>query len=578
MKEFLSGNEAVARGAYEAGVLFARAYPGTPSTEILESIAKYEEVDAAWSVNEKVALEAAAGAAYCGARSIACMKHVGLNVASDPFMTLAYTGIEAGLVIVGADDPGAHSSQNEQDNRHYARFAGVPLLEPSSPQEAYEFTKIAFQISEEFDTPVLLRLTTRVSHSKGVVELGQRQESSIRRGIRKKAEKYVMVPKYARVRHKILRERLKRLAEYAENTPLNRWEKGSEKLGIITSGVVYGYVREVFPEASVLKLGLSYPLPENLIRKFAESVEELWVIEELDRVLEMEVRALGIDVKSKPDEFMLGELTPDDVRAIVEGGERPIPPAGGRRPVMCPGCPHRGVFWVLSKLKLYVMGDIGCYTLGALPPLSALHTCLCMGAGVSGMSGARSVVPEEEKNKVVAVIGDSTFVHSGITGLVEAVYNKTGGTIIIMDNSTTAMTGGQAHPGTGITLKGGKTHKLDFKRLAEAIGVEEVFVVDPYNLEDVEEKIKKTLESEGVSLIIASRECVLLNRVKFGVCFVDEELCRRCGVCLKLDCPAIIKEEDGRIHIDELLCNGCGLCMQVCPFDAIKKEANDGGS
>jgi len=567
LKKIMSGNEAIARGAYEAGVSVAAAYPGTPSTEILENIAQYPSIRAQWSPNEKVALEVGIGASLAGARVLVAMKHVGLNVAADPWMTIAYTGVNGGLVLVSADDPGMHSSQNEQDNRFYARMAGVPLLEPADSQEAKEFVRLALEISEEYDTPVLLRITTRIAHSKGLVELGERKEHDLRPYI-KDPKKYVMIPGNARGRHVAVVERLAKLARLAEEIPINKVEMRG-KLGVITSGVCYQYVREVLPEASVFKLGLTYPLPEDAIRAFAERVDELFVIEELEPFLEEQIRAMGIRVKGKELTGVLGEL--NQKRLAVSLGLEEPPPAVDvppRPPVLCPGCPHRGVFYVLRRLRLTVLGDIGCYSLGALPPLDAMDTCICMGASIGsalGMEKADSVWAE----KSVAVIGDSTFLHSGMTPLLDVVYNGGRTTVLILDNSTTAMTGHQDHPGTGRTLGGEAAPKVDLEKLVRALGVRRIRRVDAYDLDSLRRAVREEIEAPEPSVIIVTRPCAL--KVPPGrPSVVDEAKCNNCGLCLRLGCPAI---QEGA-WIDSHLCRGCGLCREVCPREAIGGDAD----
>jgi len=570
----LSGNEAVARGAYEAGVRFAGAYPGTPSTEILESLALYGDVDCQWSTNEKVALETAIGASMCGARSLVAMKHVGLNVASDALMTLSYTGIKGGLLLVSADDPGMHSSQNEQDNRNYAKFAKVPMLEPSDSEEARRFVRYAFQISEKYDTPVLLRLTTRVSHSKSVVRFGPRRQPKRELSFTKDLAKYVMVPANARVRHTLVERRLDRLASLSERIAINEMELRDRRVGIITSGVCYQYCREVAPDASYLKLGMSYPLPAKKIREFSRRVRKLFVVEELDPFLEEQIKALGLKVQGKPPRLRCGEFGPEIVREILRGGRArgriSARKSGGRPPVMCPGCPHRGVFYVLSRLKLHVTGDIGCYTLGALPPLNSLDTCICMGAAIGNAAGMSRVLPPAERKKVVAVIGDSTFLHAGMPGLMDMAYNQTPGTVIILDNATTAMTGRQDHPGTGRTLKKRQTKKVDYTRLCQALGADSVEVVDPYDIEAMTDAVRRATETKGLSVIVSRRDCVLLDRRRRTAALkVDAEKCTGCRLCLKLGCPAMLITEKGIVEINALFCNGCGLCRQICRVEAI---------
>ncbi|HPW69793.1 MAG TPA: indolepyruvate ferredoxin oxidoreductase subunit alpha [Deltaproteobacteria bacterium] len=574
MKKILSGNEAIARGAFEAGVSFVSAYPGTPSTEILQTVAdEYPEIHAEWTPNEKVALEVAAGASYAGARCMAVMKHVGVNVAADPLMTLPYTLIRGGIVLVSADDPELFSSQNEQDNRHYARFAKIPMLEPSTSQEAKDFTIEAVQISEEFGTPVLLRTTTRISHSMGVVELGDKKGGRTPSLERHPAE-WVMLPANARVRHPVIEERIRSLKVYSDASPLNVIEMGSPKLGIISSGVAYQYAKEAFPDASFLKVGLSYPLPEKLIRKFTAQVEELWVVEELDPFMEEQVKALGIDCHGKDRLPLCGELNPDIIRDAITGaapddGAQPdLPP---RPPSMCPGCPHRGMLWALKRNKCFIAGDIGCYTLGFLPPLSAIDTCLCMGAGINHAHGMATVFGPG-KEKIAAVIGDSTFYHSGITGLLNLAYNKGAALIVILDNSTTAMTGSQDHPGTGITVRGERTVNLDLENLVRALGIEWVRTVDPYDVKQARKDVKEALAFEGPSVIISKAPCVLLKsrKVPGRALTVDADVCTGCKVCIGLGCPAI-EFRDEKAHINET-CVGCGVCADLCAPGAIGGE------
>jgi indolepyruvate ferredoxin oxidoreductase alpha subunit len=586
----LSGNEAIARGAYESGVKVATAYPGTPSTEILESLREYKGLHAEWAPNEKVALETGMGAAFGGARALVAMKHVGVNVAADPLFTLSYTGLRGGLVLVTADDPEMHSSQNEQDNRHYARFAKVPMLEPSDSQEAKDFTALAFELSEKFDTPVMLRTTTRVSHSKSIVSLQEPRVPPVRPKLTKEPMKFVMLPANARKRHPIVEKRMEELTRFAETFPENRIEAGDNRVGIITSGISYEYAKEIMPEASYLKLGMVYPLPKEMIRSFASRVERLFVVEELDPFIEDQVRAMGIEVSGKDLFPLCGELTPGLVAKGLKGLH---PPAveetykglPGRPPIMCPGCPHRGIFSILSKLKLFVTGDIGCYTLGFLPPLSAIDTCVCMGASIGHAMGLDKALGKEALGKVVAVIGDSTFLHSGITGLLNVVYNKGMVTVIILDNRTTAMTGRQDHPGTGFTLQGEETFSVDLAKLARGLGVKHVKVVNPYDLAATERIIKREVQRPEPSVIIARAPCVLSRRERTGLeksFSVDADLCLGCRTCLRLGCPAVkwIKEDGagpqgkkrkGRTAIESFLCNGCTLCAQVCQCGAIKE-------
>lgn len=515
IKKVMLGNEAIARGAYEAGCHVAAGYPGTPSTEILETIAaKYPEIKAQWSPNEKVALEVAAGASIAGARTLATMKHVGLNVAADPLFTFSYTGVNGGFVIINADDPGAWSSQNEQDNRHIARAAKVPMIEPSSPEEAREFTKIAFDISEQFDRPVIVRITTRIAHSQGIVSEEERKEIPVREFVRN-PQKYVMIPAHARPRHKFIEEQLLKLKEYSEKSGLNKIEWAGRKRGIITNGVAYQYVRETCPDDSVLKIGMVWPLPDALIRQFAEGVDELFVVEELDPFIEDYVKALGIKATGKEIISILGELTPELVNSALNGKmiEKTLPeytaPVPGRPPSLCKGCPHAWVFQILKKLDLNVNGDIGCYTLGVLPPYSAMHSQGCMGASIGMHLGFEKAHGPEMAAKSVAVIGDSTFVHSGITALIDLVYNKGTGTVIILDNRVTAMTGHQEHPGTGKTLMGETTHELDLEMMVRACGVKRVIVVDPKNIEELEKTIVEEVAAREPSVIITRRRCIL---------------------------------------------------------------------
>ncbi len=592
-KALLSGNEAIARGAFESGVKVAAAYPGTPSTEVLENLSRYKGIYAEWSPNEKVALEVGMGASFAGARSLVVMKHVGVNVAADPFFTLSYTGLRGGLVLVSADDPEMHSSQNEQDNRNYAKFAKVPMLEPSDSQEAKEYTKIAFELSERFDTPVMLRTTTRVSHSKSIVHLNEPVELSRKPELKKDPVKYVMLPANARKRHPVIEKRMEALAQFAETFPENRVEWGDKKTGIIASGVSYQYAKEVMPQASYLKLGMVHPLPKEMIRSFASQVEKLFVVEELDPFIEEQVRSLGIEITGKTAFPLCGELTPslvekgltghrtDKIAGEIAGAPGNLP---ARPPIMCPGCPHRGIFSILSKRKLFVTGDIGCYTLGFLPPLSAIDTCVCMGASIGHAMGLDKALGGEALGKVVAVIGDSTFLHSGMTPLLDVVYNKGAVTVIILDNRTTAMTGRQEHPGTGYTLQGEETSSVNLVKLAKALGVKHVSVVNPYNLAATERVIRREVQRPEPSVIISRAPCVLSRREKVvhGRPFqVSEDLCAGCGTCLRLGCPAIewVKEDGneragrkrkGRAFIDPFLCNGCTLCEQTCKFKAVQ--------
>ncbi len=570
MKKLLLGDFAVARGAWEAGVKVASAYPGTPSTEITEELARYGEVYSEWSPNEKVALEVGIGASIRGARAIVSMKHVGLNVACDPLFTASYTGVNGGLVIAVADDPSVFSSQNEQDTRLTAVSAQVPVLEPSDSMEAKEFAKYAFELSEKYDTPVILRVTTRVAHSQSLVELGEREERPLR-PYERNIQKYVMMPANARVKHVVVEERMKKMSEDANEMPLNFIEEGSKKLGIICSGGVYEYVKEALPEASVLKLGMVYPLPYKLIEKFAASVERCIVAEELAPHIETLVKAHGIAVEGKNIFPRCGEFSANLLRECVLGEKQAVQPAQvpARPPVLCAGCPHRGVFYVLSKLKLNVLGDIGCYTLGAVPPLGSMDAVVCMGASIGMAIGFDKSDPEAHKHSV-AVIGDSTFIHSGITGLIDAVYNRSNVTVIVLDNRTTGMTGHQDHPGTGKTIHKEETYELDLAQVSRAVGVKSVRTVDPSDLSALEKAVKEEVAKEEVSVIIAKRPCVLLTKRLYNGFTVNEK-CKKCRACLKLGCPAIVNGKNG-ITIDVSLCTECGLCKSVCKFGAIDGE------
>ena len=570
MRKLMLGNEAVARGAYEAGVRVVSSYPGTPSTEVSECIAGYDEVYAEWAPNEKVALEVAVGASIAGARSMACMKHVGVNVAADPMFTAAYTGVNGGLVILAADDPGMHSSQNEQDTRFYARSAHLPLLEPADSQEAKDFTKLAFELSEKYDTPVIVRTTTRLAHSQSFVETGDRAEVPLRDYV-KDVTKYTMMPSSAIGRHVVVEAREKRLAEDVNGFGIVREEMRDDALGVVCSGVVYQYVREALPEASVLKLGVVYPVALDKVKEFASKVKRLVVVEELEPFIEDTLKAAGIACEGKNIFSLQGELSTAIIKEKllgikIETEKKDLPV---RPPVMCAGCPHRGVFYILNKLKLTVSADIGCYTLGAQPPLAAVDTVVCMGASVGIAHGFEKARGREQSNKTVAVIGDSTFIHSGITGLINAVYNKSNITLIILDNSTTGMTGHQQHPATGLTLKQEPAKILDIVALCKAVGCDSVRVTDSYDLGDLEKIIKEETARDGVSVIVAKRPCALLDRNYPPACTVED--CRRCGMCFRLGCPAIEKQADGSAKINAALCVGCGLCAKVCRFGAIKE-------
>lgn len=579
-KLLLSGNEAIALGAYEASVKVAAAYPGTPSTEILQTLTQYEDIYTEWSVNEKVALEVALGASIAGVRAMASMKHVGLNVAADPLFTAAYTGVRGGLVIITADDPEMHSSQNAQDNRNYAAFAKVPMLEPSDPQEAKEFTKMAFSISESFDIPVIVRTTTRLSHVSGIVRPGRRQRPKIKPSIEKTPQKFVMLPVHARQRRIDLEDRLKKLKEFSERFKGHKLHRGSREIGIITSGVSYNYVMEVMPEATVLKLGLIYPLPEGLIKKFASMVKKLYVVEELDPYLEIQIKAMGIDCRGKDIIPPYGEIDPYKVRLALTGQNRQTFPSvevPKRPPVLCPGCPHRGVFYAISKTAAFVSGDIGCYTLAALPPLKAMDTCVCMGASLGMAFGMEKALGRKATGKVLSVIGESTFLHSGITHIVNMLYNKSTSTVVILDNRVTAMTGHQPNPVTGITAKGEPTQELDLEALLKGIGVKHVYTVNPHDIETTQMVITRELKRKDLSVVISKAPCALLPEVRksrrppFEV--LSEE-CRGCRACLKIGCPAIwwVSEDKrkGRAEIQAYLCNGCGECEALCKFGAIR--------
>ena len=594
MKVILSGNEAIARGAYEAGVVVATAYPGTPSTEILENVARYEGVYAEWSPNEKVALEVATGAAIGGCRALAAMKHVGVNVAADPLFTVSYTGIKGGLVIITADDPEMHSSQNEQDNRNYAKFAKVPMLEPADSQEAKDFIRLAFELSERFDTPVFVRTTTRISHSKSIVELSEPQQRPPKPALEKQPGKYVMVPAHARKRHPLVEKRIKDLEAFAEEFPENRMEIQDTSVGIITSGTCYQYAKEAFPGYSFLKLGMVYPLPKNKIREFAQKVKKLYAFEELDPFFEEQVKALGIEILGKEVFPLCGEFDPGTAEQGIRGlseekkKDESLPYLPPRPPTMCPGCPHRGLFYALNKLKVFVAGDIGCYTLACLPPLQAVDTCICMGASIGHAMGLDKALGSAALGKVVAVIGDSTFLHSGITGLLDVAYNRGACTIIILDNWTTAMTGRQDHPGTGMTVKGEPTSKVDYVKLAKALGVKQVKKVDPFNLKMLQTILRREVNRPEPSVIISDAPCVLFRRIeKAGprpVLYVESSDCIGCKACLQLGCPALEwvtftqeaaaaqPKKKGEAYVNPSLCVGCEVCSQICKKGAIKKR------
>ncbi len=581
---FLSGNEAIARGAVRAGLGFACGYPGTPSTEVVEELATLEGPQVEWCINEKVALETAIGASLAGARAMATMKHVGLNVAADPFMTLALTGVNAGLVVLSADDPGMHSSQNEQDNRHFAMFARVPMLEPADSQEAYDFLAWAFDLSEEFDTPVLLRTTTRLSHGRGRVVPRVPVEVVAREYV-KDIAKYVMVPEYARQRNRLALERLERLRRRSEESPLNVLEAGTSDVGIIASGVAYTYAREAFPDAWFLKLGMSHPLPYAKVAKLYDAVSRVFVVEELDPFIEDQVRALGLPVVGKAVVPANGELDQETVARVFEPVLRRKPPRRRRPvwppppviapapqpaedlpvrpPVLCPGCPHRAVYAMLRREKVAVMGDIGCYTLGALPPLLSLESCLCMGASIGMMAGINKVAGRIAS---VAIIGDSTFFHSGVTPLIDARYNETPGLVIVLDNRTTAMTGHQGHPGTGLHPDRSAGPTVDIEKLCVGIGVR-CTTVDAFEEEEVRAVMRRELKAGGLSVLVALAPCILMDRSPREQVLVDDERCNLCGLCIDLGCPALVAGAEAVAITDE--CTGCGVCLAVCARGAL---------
>lgn len=583
MKTIMSGNEAIARGAYEAGCNIASAYPGTPSTEILENFATYEGVYAQWATNEKVAFEVAAGASIGGARSLTTMKHVGLNVAADPLFTMAYEGVNGGFVVVTADDPGMHSSQNEQDNRYYASHAKVALIEPSDSQECKDFMIEAYKISEQFDTVVLFRSTTRVSHSKGLVELGEKETVEIK-PYEKNIKKYIMIPAFSKPKHFEVEERLLKLQEYSNNCSLNKIEMGNTDIGIITSGIAYQYAREVFGDnASYLKIGMSYPLPDKMIKEFAQKVKKLYVIEENEPFIENAVKVMGIACTGRELIPSCDELNPAIIRKALLGQDTKITyttdlKAPARPPVLCPGCPHRGMYYAISKYKdIIASGDIGCYTLGMMAPLSVTDVCICMGASISAGSGIQKAVNlAGSEKKVFSFIGDSTFFHSGITGLINSIYNNTPIVTCILDNRITGMTGHQENPGTGKTLQRLPAPIIDIEKLVLSLGIkrENLMVVDPYNLEQTQEAIKIAHDSTEPFVILARRECTLIKDVikkRSSIkCKIDPDKCKKCKACIKTGCPAL-KFDGEVVSIDSTMCNGCSLCKQVCKFDAIEK-------
>lgn len=576
-KVIMLGNAAIARGAYEAGVKVSAAYPGTPSTEISENIVKYKEIYCEWSPNEKVAMEVAIGAGQAGVRAMASMKHVGVNVASDPLYSISYAGVNAGLVLVAADDPGLYSSQNEQDSRMVARAAMVPVLEPSDSEEARIFMKRAFTYSEEYDTPIMVRVTTRLSHSQGLVNLEERVEPEDKPYVRN-IQKNVLMPANARKRHLAVEERLKRMAADGCSFDINHVEYQDLSIGVITSGIPYQYVKEALPQASVLKLGMVNPLPRKLIEEFAAKVDKLYIVEELEPVIEEQVKSWGIAAIGKEIFTVQGEYSANMLRKAVLGMDiqteapREIP---ARPPILCPGCPHRSVYSVLKKLKIHGAGDIGCYTLGAVDPLNVVDTNVCMGASISTLHGMEKAKGKDYVKNWVALIGDSTFLHTGVNSLMNMVYNKSTATVMILDNSTTGMTGHQDHAATGKTLMGEPTYAIDIYNLCKAMGIEHVYEVDAFAIQELEEVIKREVNREELSVIITKSPCALLKSfVPKGKCYVVPEKCRKCGMCLMPGCPAMTKAADGTVLIDDTMCNGCGLCMQRCNFGAIELTPN----
>lgn len=581
-KVLMSGNEAIARGAYEAGVKVASAYPGTPSTEILENLVNYSDVDASWAPNEKVALEVGIGASFGGVRALVAMKHVGVNVAADPLFTLSYIGVRGGLVLACADDPEMHSSQNEQDSRNYAKFAKVPMFEPADSEEARAFTRLAFEVSEQFDTPVMLRSNTRISHGKSVVSPEEPVTDLPSPGLLRDPAKMVMLPANARNRHPLVEARITSLESWACEQPFNRVEDGNSDIGVITSGISYQYARQLLPDAHILKLGMVYPLPKQLIHDFAARCNILYVIEELDPFIEEQVKAMGIKVLGKKLIPRCGELTPGRLESALHGRRtesdyKHSETLPGRPPNMCAGCSHRSVFYSLKRLGAFVTGDIGCYTLGFLPPLSAMDTCVCMGAGISNATGLIKALPPQERYKVVGVMGDSTFLHTGINSLIDMAYNGGLGTVVLLDNRVTAMTGRQENPGSGYTLSGVESPPIDLQALCRVLGVKHVEVIDPYDLTRTEQVLRQEMERPELSVVIARRPCMLDRRhgpEPTPALTVVEEHCRGCKLCLKLGCPAISWQQDDqgptKAHIDSPLCSGCGVCRQLCKFEAIE--------
>lgn len=573
-KKLLIGNEAVARGLYEGGLRVASSYPGTPSTEITECIAKYDDVYSEWAPNEKVAMEVAVGSSIAGARSFCAMKHVGLNVAADPLFTASYTGVNAGMVIAVADDPGMHSSQNEQDSRHYAKAAKILMLEPSDSEECLEYAKAAYELSEKFDTPVILRLTTRVAHSRSIVNIGERNDIGVKEYV-KNPGKYVMMPAMAKKRHIVVEDRMVAEREWAETASINTVEYNDKKIGVISSGICYQYAKEALGDrVSYLKLGCVNPLPIELIKSFAANCDKVYVLEELDPFIEEHCKQIGIDVIGKDAFTLQGEYSQNLIAKVIFGETKPTMKADidipARPPVLCAGCPHRGLYYALKKLKLTVSGDIGCYTLGALPPIGMMDTCVCMGASVSALHG-RNKADENNCKNSVAVIGDSTFIHSGITGLIDIAYNQSNSTVIILDNSITGMTGHQDNPTTGKTIKGDPTTAVSLELLAKAVGIDRVRVVDPYNLKECEDVIREEVAADEPSVVISRRPCALLKYVKHNPPLkINKDKCVGCKMCMKIGCPAI-SMRDGKSEIDFTQCVGCNVCSQLCKFDAIEE-------
>lgn len=572
-KVIMLGNEAIARGAYEAGVKVSAAYPGTPSTEISECLVQYkDDLYCEWSPNEKVATEVAIGASVAGVRAMSCMKHVGFNVAADPAYTVSYMSVNGGLMIVVADDPGLYSSQNEQDTRMVARAAQLPVLEPSDSAEAKDFVKVAFELSEKYDRPFVYRTTTRLAHSQGIVELREREQVEDKPYV-KDIKKTVMMPGNAKLRHVEIEKRNLELAEAANTLPINRVEMNDTRIGVITSGIPYQYVKEALPEASVLKLGMVNPLPRKLIEEFASKVEKLYIVEELDPVIEEQVKSWGIQAVGKEIFTVQGEYSANMIRTAILGEKLDIAapaPAPGRPPILCPGCPHRSVYYVLNKLKLHAAGDIGCYTLGAVAPLSVVDTTICMGASISSLHGMEKAKGKEYIKNWVAVIGDSTFLHTGVNSLMNMMYNHATGTVLILDNSTTGMTGHQDHAATGKTLQGDPTYAINIPELCRAIGVKNVVEVNAFDIETLEKVVKEEVAKDEVSVIITKTPCVLLSKAKKPLYIAHEDKCKKCGMCMRPGCPAMTKNPDGTIHIDDTMCTGCGLCKSLCKFDAIE--------